>query len=547
MKKFILFCIIATSVPCWAIPQLINYQGYLTRTDETPLDTVVAVTFALYASSSGGTAIWTETQPACVVQAGHFDVKLGTLVNLPDSFHLAEVWLGIQVGSDAEMAPRSRLTSVPYAYRVGTIDGASGGVVTGDATIIGKGTIGYGNINTGVGAFVAGVNDTAFGYCATVGGGEYNSATTWHTTVSGGAVNTASGNVSTVSGGTGNSASGDGATISGGISNGASNTWTTVSGGIGNQATGQGTTIGGGSYNAASQSDATICGGGVNSASGAASTIAGGSYNSTLGDSATVGGGAHNSAEGSAATVAGGSHNTASSINATVGGGTHNTASGGTSAVGGGSNNSASGAFATVSGGISNVASGWAAMVPGGSACSATGGFSLAAGFRARAIHENSFVWADGQNNDYSSDGVNSFNVRAFGGVKMYTSAAGGAHLPASSSSWIAISDSAKKTDIQRVDTKFVLDKVCSLPVQQWRYKDQPDPSVRHIGPMAQDFWRAFRLGEDSLGISTIDPDGVALAAIQELAKRNEQLEQRVKQLESALLQYGHNETNKSE
>jgi hypothetical protein len=49
-----------------------------------------------------------------------------------------------------------------------------------------------------------------------------------------------------------------------------------------------------------------------------------------------------------------------------------------------------------------------------------------------------------------------------------------------------------------------------------WNYKAQPD-SVRHIGPMAQDFYAGFGLGEDDRHISTIDAEGVALAAIQEI------------------------------
>ena len=63
-----------------------------------------------------------------------------------------------------------------------------------------------------------------------------------------------------------------------------------------------------------------------------------------------------------------------------------------------------------------------------------------------------------------------------------------------------------------------------SLPIKQWRYKAQDalGLSVEHIGPMAQDFWSAFHIGDDSLGISTIDPAGVALAAIQELAKQKD-------------------------
>ena len=53
-------------------------------------------------------------------------------------------------------------------------------------------------------------------------------------------------------------------------------------------------------------------------------------------------------------------------------------------------------------------------------------------------------------------------------------------------------------------------------PIQSWNYKTQ-DPSIRHIGPMAQDFRAAFNMGEDERHISSVDADGVALAAIQGL------------------------------
>ncbi len=58
-----------------------------------------------------------------------------------------------------------------------------------------------------------------------------------------------------------------------------------------------------------------------------------------------------------------------------------------------------------------------------------------------------------------------------------------------------------------------MLEKVAALPIETWNYKTQDD-NIRHIGPMAQDFRAAFGLGEDDKTISTVDPDGVALAAI---------------------------------
>ena len=48
----------------------------------------------------------------------------------------------------------------------------------------------------------------------------------------------------------------------------------------------------------------------------------------------------------------------------------------------------------------------------------------------------------------------------------------------------------------------------------------QVDPAVRHLGPMAQDFKAAFNVGESDTGITTVDADGVALAAIQGLNQK---------------------------
>ncbi|MBK6911334.1 MAG: tail fiber domain-containing protein [bacterium] len=120
-----------------------------------------------------------------------------------------------------------------------------------------------------------------------------------------------------------------------------------------------------------------------------------------------------------------------------------------------------------------------------------------------------------------------------------------GAQLPANSTAWEAICDSTKKERYGQVNTRDVLSKLTMIPIETWSYKDDPN-HIKHIGPMAQDFYAAFHVGESDTTISTLDPDGVALAAIQELAKQNEQkdtkiteLEARVKQLEAAILQFG--------
>ena len=49
----------------------------------------------------------------------------------------------------------------------------------------------------------------------------------------------------------------------------------------------------------------------------------------------------------------------------------------------------------------------------------------------------------------------------------------------------------------------------------RWSYTTER--GVRHVGPMAQDFYAAFNVGEDNRHITSIDEDGVALAAIEAL------------------------------
>ncbi|MFB3924265.1 MAG: tail fiber domain-containing protein [Terriglobia bacterium] len=84
-----------------------------------------------------------------------------------------------------------------------------------------------------------------------------------------------------------------------------------------------------------------------------------------------------------------------------------------------GSNNDVfgDGAYAAVGGGQHNAASGRVSTVPGGEFNIAEGEGSLAAGFRARAIHNKTFVWSDGSRGEFSSSQPYTFNVSAIGGA----------------------------------------------------------------------------------------------------------------------------------
>ncbi|MFL6200813.1 MAG: tail fiber domain-containing protein [Thermoanaerobaculia bacterium] len=91
------------------------------------------------------------------------------------------------------------------------------------------------------------------------------------------------------------------------------------------------------------------------------------------------------------------------------------------------------------------------------------------------------------------------------------------------------------KKDFKKLDQQALLAQVAKLPISEWSFKDGPE-QVRHIGPMAEDFHAAFGLSQNQNTISVTDTTGVALAAIQALLQRVEDLEMRNADLTERLL-----------
>jgi hypothetical protein len=284
--------------------------------------------------------------------------------------------------------------------------------------------------------------------------------------------------------------------------------------------------VGGYSGNAviASAYGATIAGGGSSGAENRVtdyfSSIGGGSNN-------RAGNGTGTFADAGWATVAGGGSNQAGAAGATVAGGISNAATGSYSVIGGGVSNF-SGNNASVGGGDHNSAAGDYASIPGGRSNTASGLYSFASGRRAKAVHDGAFVWGASTDADVASTGANQFIVRAPGGIWLGTTSAPsisiatdflntstGAHLTIGGI-WTNNSDRASKENIRPVDGREVLARLAGLPVSTWNYKAEKT-SISHIGPMAQDFAATFGVGNDDRSITTIDADGVSLAAIQAL------------------------------
>jgi hypothetical protein len=104
---------------------------------------------------------------------------------------------------------------------------------------------------------------------------------------------------------------------------------------------------------------------------------------------------------------------------------------------------------------------------------------------------------------------------------------------------FVTTSDRNAKKDFEPVSAQEILEKVATLPLSRWNFKELPNGT--HLGPMAQDFHAAFGLGNTDAGIATVDADGVALAAIQGLNEkvegRSQKSESRIQKLEAENLE----------
>jgi hypothetical protein len=338
--------------------------------------------------------------------------------------------------------------------------------------------------------------------------------------VGGGFENVADGAYSGVLEGNSNEVCDEESAVGGGyynfISSGANTSYYSFIGaGYDNSISGNGyqSVIGGGNVNSLTAPNSVIGGGNQNTLSASDSVIAGGSTNAESGNGtyAAIGGGSGNSVTGEYGAIAGGNNNNVSAVKGVIGGGNGNIVSGQAAVVSGGGFNTAGALWATVPGGQLNVANGQA---------------SFAAGYNSNAATTGAFVWSDSASGatQLTSTAANQFLARATGGFTFWTNAANtvGATLASGSGTWASASDRNLKTDVVQIDDAAVLDKVARLPIDRWSYKSER--GVRHVGPMAQDFYAAFGVGEDDKHITSIDEDGVALAAIKALHAENASL-----------------------
>jgi len=386
-----------------------TYQGLL-RDTNGPVNGTATMLFRLYATSSGGVPLWQETRTSIAVSNGLFSVVLGQSAPADSTvFEGSARWLGISVNGSAELMPRQPITATPYAIVAGHLTGVvpSGGLSGTYSSVM--------NFNNAGNSFRGnGANLTALN-AAQLTTGTVPTATLSNAWKIGGNGGTT---VGTHFLGTTDDQPlelkvnglralrmefGGDSTDGNSFPDGAPNV---IGGSPANfvQPDVVGATIGGGG--ATNFEDFAYS----NSVGGYFSTVAGGLANTieSLASHATISGGEQNTIEYGASytTLGGGQQNTlhTNAGHSTIGGGYRNRIESnvGSSTIGGGANNTIRSHYGTIPGGLLNVAGGQ---------------FSFAAGQRAKANHQGTFVWSDSQNADFASTTNNQFLIRATGGV----------------------------------------------------------------------------------------------------------------------------------
>lgn len=131
-----IFClgVLATATGA-SVPSIISYQGRLTDLDNNPVeDNDYLIMFTIYGSPTGSDILWSSDYQTVSVTNGLFNYILGSNEPLPLDFFNdgSDRYLGIKVGVDPEISPRTRLASVAFAYHSSHSDEAEVAILSQD-------------------------------------------------------------------------------------------------------------------------------------------------------------------------------------------------------------------------------------------------------------------------------------------------------------------------------------------------------------------------------------------------------------------------------
>jgi hypothetical protein len=469
MKKSRYFAALAGAIlagtgPAWAaVPQQINYQGYLTDAGGTPLTGSYAMVFKLCDAATGGSCPWSETQTVAVA-SGVFNATLGSVTPIGLDF-ASQYYLEIAVGGET-LSGRQALSAVPYAFRA---DGVASGSVT--STSIASNTIVNNNLASG-----------SFGNITGLG-------TLDSLTVSGQTL------LANASGKVGIRASSPSAQLQVGGTDGLVVTGTYNSGTALDLGAGmrlqwypkKGAFRAGyaeSSYwNDANMGIYSVAMGYQPRATGTASTAIG-AYNRATGDYS----------------LALGSYSQATA--------SHSVAIG--------TQVFASGIYSIAMGAGADTNNHDGAMVIGDDSYFQTAYASCDNQLTMR------FVGNYGGQGNCSSSGCPDTNPgwnAAYRLWSAYPDCTSGVYLMGGSSGWASFSSRELKENFRELDGEELLGKIARMSITEWNYKTNPE--IKYIGPVAEEFAEAFHLNSDDPGgINTISIDGVNMAGVQALEHR---------------------------
>ncbi|HEY9401414.1 MAG TPA: tail fiber domain-containing protein [Pyrinomonadaceae bacterium] len=150
---------------------------------------------------------------------------------------------------------------------------------------------------------------------------------------------------------------------------------------------------------------------------------------------------------------------------------------------------------------------------------------------------QGTFIWSDGapqaSADTFRNTANNEFAARATGGFRFRTNLGGttGCNLPAGSGVFNCTSSRTTKENFKLTSGEDVLSRLRKIPVSTWNYTAEGS-AVRHMGPMAEDFYQEFGLGTGNTSIGVQDLAGVSLAAVKALDQRTANLQQRTAEVE---------------
>ena len=140
----LLLLIAVSSIGFAQIPRTMSYQGIANDQTGNPLsDGSHNVTFSIYTTASGGSPVYSETQ-SVITRNGLFSARIGASIPLPTSIGFdRQYWLGIAIDGGAEFAPRTSLTSAPYALNATHATNADHALRADSADALSAGAIGF--------------------------------------------------------------------------------------------------------------------------------------------------------------------------------------------------------------------------------------------------------------------------------------------------------------------------------------------------------------------------------------------------------------------